>query len=41
MGETKEIVEKMVCVNLAEELGKVLGVDPVWKSDHVTCMIYT
>lgn len=41
MGETKEIVEKMVCVNLAEELGKVLGVNPVWKSDHVTYMIYS
>lgn len=41
MGETKEIVNKMVCVNLAEELGQILGINPVWKSDHVTYMIYS
>ena len=41
MGETKDVVNKMVCVNLAEELGELLGVNPVWKSDHVTYMIYS
>lgn len=41
MDETKAIAEKMKCMNLAGELGKVLGVNPVWKSDHVTYMIYS
>lgn len=41
MDETKAIAEKMKCMDLAEELGKLLGVNPVWESDHVTYMIYS
>ena len=41
MDETKAIAEKMKCFDLAGELGQVLGVNPVWKSDHVTYMIYS
>lgn len=41
MDETKAIAEKMKCFDLAEELGKALGMNPVWKSDHVTYMIYS
>lgn len=37
MGETKKaIAEKMKCMNLAQELGKVLGVNPVWEDEYVT-----
>ena len=36
MGETKDVVNKMVCVNLADELGQVLGVNPVWEDEYVT-----
>lgn len=35
MGKTKVIVETMRCVNLAGELGKVLGVNPVWEDKYV------
>lgn len=31
----KAIAEQIKCVNLAEELGKVLGVNPVWKKEYV------
>lgn len=36
MDETKEIVEKMKCMDLAEELGQILGVNPVWEDEYVT-----
>ena len=36
MDETKAIAEKMKCIDLAGELGKVLWVNPVWKNNHVT-----
>lgn len=37
MDETKEaIAEKMKCFDLAGELGKVLGVNPVWEDERVT-----
>lgn len=36
MDETKVIAEKMKCMNLAQELGKVLGVNPVWEDEYVT-----
>lgn len=36
MDETKKaIVEQIKCVNLAEELGKILGVNPVWEDEFV------
>lgn len=36
MNETeKAIAEKMKCVNLAGKLGKLLGVNPVWKDNCV------
>lgn len=37
MGETKDIAEKMKCMDLAGQLGQVLGMNPVWKDD---CVIY-
>lgn len=38
MDETKEaIAEKMKCFDLAGELGKVLGVNPVWTDK---CVVY-
>lgn len=36
MDETKAIAEKMKCMDLAQELGKVLGVNPVWIDKYVT-----
>lgn len=35
MDETKAIVEKMKCIDLAGQLGKVLGVNPVWEDNCV------
>lgn len=36
MDETKKaIAEQIECANLAEQLGKVLGVNPVWKDAYV------
>lgn len=35
MNKTKAIVEQIKCVNLAEQLGKVLGVNPVWEDEFV------
>ena len=35
MGETKDVVNKMVCFDLAEELGELLGVNPVWDDEYV------
>lgn len=36
MDETKAIAEKMKCIDLAGQLGKVLGVNPVWEDEYVT-----
>lgn len=35
MDETKAVAEKMKCFDLAGELGKVLGVNPVWEDNCV------
>lgn len=35
MDETKAFAEKMKCIDLAGELGKVLGVNPVWEDEFV------
>lgn len=36
MDETKVIAEKMKCMNLAAQLGLILGVNPVWEDEYVT-----
>lgn len=35
MNETKAVAEKMKCIDLAGQLGKVLGVTPVWEDEFV------
>ena len=35
MDETKAIAEKMKVIDLAEQLGLILGVKPVWKGGYV------
>lgn len=35
MDETKVIAEKMKVIDLAEQLGLILGVNPVWKGGYV------
>lgn len=36
MDETKVIAEKMKFIVLAEQLGLILGVNPVWEDEYVT-----
>lgn len=35
MDKTKAIVEQIECIDLAEELGELLGVNPVWEDNSV------
>lgn len=36
MDKTKAIAEKMKCMDLAGQLGKALGVNPIWEDEYVT-----